>query len=146
MKQTVYYFSLLVAFCISCDDIFVKDISVNEIIIICPRDNWEFKLEDDSTAIVFWWEYMNGADNYELQLVSPDFSNINKVLFDVVVDSTNKYSTVLPAGQYQWRIRAKNNSFSTDYITRTFLLLENDKPADNPQEEEEKEDQLENDL
>ena len=118
-------------FCISCDDIFIEDISNRELSIICPNDNWELELQDDSTTtadVVFWWEYLKGADYYDLQLVSPEFSNIDKLLFDVVVDSTNKYDVILPAGYYQWRIRARNSSFSTDYVIRSFSVMEKNQP------------------
>ena len=127
MKKIAFYFLPLLVFCISCEDIFVENISNREITVICPGDNWELELRDDSTMtaeVVFWWEYLKGADRYVLQLVSPDFSNINRLLFDVVVDSANKYSMALPAGQYQWRIRARNSSYSTGYVTRSFSLLE----------------------
>ena len=126
MRKIAFYFLPLLVFCISCEDIFVENISNREVTVICPGDNWELELQDDSTMtaeVVFWWEYLKGADHYVLQLVSPDFSNINRLLFDVVVDSANSYSMALPAGQYQWRIRAGNSSYFTDYVTRSFSVL-----------------------
>jgi len=124
MKQILFYLTLLLILCASCDDVFVKDISGKKILVLCPDNNWEIELQNDSTITVnFWWNYLDGADNYSLQLVSPDFLNINTLIFDMVVDS-NKYSIDLPAGQYQWRVRANNSSYSTNYTIKSFSIID----------------------
>lgn len=119
MKPNVCFYLLILCLSISCDDIFVTDISNKEIIINCPKDQFTTK---STTPIVFWWETLDGAETYDLQVVSSDFDNIIKLYLDVSIDST-RFNITLPAGDYQWRIRANNSSFSTQYIIRTISVV-----------------------
>jgi hypothetical protein len=99
----------------------VQDISNAEIVINCPKDEFSTKSENN---IFFWWEPLSGAESYNLQIVSPDFEDIMQLRLDVSIDSC-KYTINLPPGNYQWRIRAYNGSFSTSFITRTITINDN---------------------
>ena len=52
-----------------CDDIFEDDISTENISLYAPSDSIVTKI----ITHTFWWEEVEGADEYNLQIVTPDF-------------------------------------------------------------------------
>jgi hypothetical protein len=119
MKKLIYgCMALAFVFVYSCKkDFIVKDITSATISINSPANN----LVTTSNQVTFWWEPVDGAEKYKLQVVQPDFNSLTKILLDTSITST-KYTLTLQPGTYQWRIKATNNGGSTAYQTYTLKV------------------------
>ncbi|TKG88109.1 hypothetical protein EYV94_27635 [Puteibacter caeruleilacunae] len=96
----------------------VKDLSAEIVTLMAPA-------ADLSTAVktlTFWWEEVSGATKYRLQIVSPSFDNIERLIEDVEVTG-NKKTVTLTEGTYQWRVKAVNAESKTGYSVRTIEIL-----------------------
>jgi len=102
----------------SCSDIFETDLSGSSVEIIAPSDS----LSTDVQTQRFWWNYVPGALWYDLQVVSPDFSNVSSVRLDTTIDGSN-FQLFLQPGVYHWRVRALNGSSATDFNERSLTIL-----------------------
>lgn len=98
-------------------DFIVKDINNETVNIIAPADN----LNTPNNSVTFWWDELEGAEKYNLQIVKPSFSSVIQLITDTTVTS-NKFTKVLTPGIYQWRIKAINGGGSTAYTTRTLVI------------------------
>ena len=97
----------------SCEDIFETDLSNKNIILIAPGDS----LHTDFSSQTFYWEQVKGALTYRLQIVSPHFNAIQKLVLDTSITFL-KFSVNLSPGLYEWRVRAENGSSKTLYVYR----------------------------
>jgi hypothetical protein len=103
---------------VSCTkDFLVKDIKKQEVQVNAPADG----LKTPNNAITFWWEELDGAEKYNLQIVTPSFDAVAQLVTDTNVVLNKFYKTLTP-GTYQWRIKAYNNGGSTAYVTRTLTI------------------------
>lgn len=120
MKTFIKYFSVfcLVSILSSCTkDFIVKDIKNDTVSIIAPVDNYK----TPNNAIIFWWNELDGAEKYNLQIVKPNFDSIQQLLVDTNVTGA-KFNFTFTPGKYQWRIKAINAGGSTVYTTRTLTI------------------------
>ena len=101
----------------SCEDIFETDLAKEKVTVLAPTDNYRTNIMTQN----FWWEEVNGAAEYNLQIVSPSFSTVQKFVVDTNVND-NFFTYTLEPGQYQWRIKAVNASSSTSYVTYTLYI------------------------
>jgi hypothetical protein len=116
------YFKIFITlFCLAiiagCSVFFEKDIENKDMKLLSPADSLRTKI----STLTFWWESLDGASNYELQVVSPNFKAIEKLLLDTVL-TDNKFLYSLSPGKYQWRVRAYNGGYTTDYFYRTVQI------------------------
>ncbi|MCE3229884.1 MAG: hypothetical protein K0S32_4435 [Bacteroidetes bacterium] len=103
----------IIAMMYSCrKDFIVEDIDNKTITVNAPANN----LVTDINSITFWWELLEGAEKYNIQIVKPGFSAIAQLVADTNV-ATNKFTMTLQPGTYQWRIKAFNAGHSTGYQT-----------------------------
>lgn len=110
----------------ACGFIIEKDLKTKSLNILSPSEN-------DTIAqnyITFWWEDVEGATSYNLQIVKPSFTNITELILDTNV-SDNKFFVNLPNGNYQWRIKAQNNNTSTQYYVRSLTVVSADSLSTN---------------
>ena len=108
----------IILFFTSCDGIFEKDLSTEQVNIILPQTNYQ------STAnnVSFKWNELKGVDNFRLQIVSVSFSNITEFTIDTLINNTT-FDVNLSPGNYEWRIRGENNSSNTEYsLPRTIEI------------------------
>lgn len=121
MRKPVYKFLAIIflaGLMIACTkDFVVKNIKKSHVNIIAPADG----MSTPNNTVIFWWDELDGAEEYELQIVSPDFSAVQQLVVDTVL-SGNKFTHTFVPGSYQWRIRATNAGGSTDYTTRSFVI------------------------
>jgi hypothetical protein len=103
---------------IRCELILEDDISGGQLTVLAPNDQDTL----NAGAIVFWWEELNGASNYEFQLVDPSFEEIEAVLVDTLLVK-NRIVFELDSGSYQWRLRALNGSYKTSFEMRSLYIL-----------------------
>lgn len=93
-------------------DFIVEDIKDKTLTINAPANN----LVTTSNKVTFWWEKLDGAEKYNIQIVKPDFAAITSIIADTNV-TVNKVEFTLQPGLYQWRIKAINAGGSTAYQT-----------------------------
>lgn len=111
-------FSIAIAFYVtSCRDIVSTNLSRKSITILAPGNN----LVSQSYTQQFWWQEIEGADQYNLQIVKPSFTAGQQLIVDTTI-SGNKYTHTLQPGAYQWRVRAQNNTSNTDYVTYNLTI------------------------
>ncbi len=124
-KISSKYIWLLITIPISllfgCSVFMEEDISDDLVTLIAPADN-------DSTEIVtltFWWNKNNDATSYRLQIVSPDFASATSVVLDTLVVE-DKYDVTLFPGDFEWRVRAENGAYQTDWTTAKLTIIATD--------------------
>ena len=105
----------------SCGLIIEKDLTTKNINIISPAEN-------DTIAqnyITFWWDEVEGATSYNLQIVKPSFNSVTELILDSNI-TDNKFFINLSNGNYQWRIKAQNNNTSTAFFVRNLTIVSAD--------------------
>ena len=115
MKKLSLVFLLL--FIVSCEAVFVEDISADTIQILAPTANSQVS----SGNITFNWQLLDEAEMYEIQIASPNFQNASQIFLDSVVIQ-NSIGKSLDAGEYQWRVKAMNSEYETEYSTVSFTV------------------------
>ena len=140
MKKKNIFFAVSLIFTviifIGCKTFFLPEIKNSYVQINSPIDGFN----TSSDVVSFWWEELDGAEKYNLQIVSPNFDTIQRLYLDSMI-VVNKFDVSLPAGNYQWRIRAENYDQASNWVTRNLTITLNDtlgsktivikKPSDN---------------
>ena len=81
----------LVGLFMACTKDFIqKDIKNDIVNIIAPVDN----MNTPNNTITFWWDELEGAEKYNLQIVKPSFDSITQLIVDTNV-IINKFVKVL---------------------------------------------------
>lgn len=81
------------------------------------------RAETTTYNVQFFWEPLEHARHYRLQVASPTFSRAVLFYADTTLDKTN-FSITLAPGKYHWRVKALNGSSETRYTTRSFIIHE----------------------
>ena len=117
MKKTVIFLLFFLGL-MACDDIFeVTDISNNTVELLAPSDNVTL----DTSALLFSWTALEDAESYHLQVAVPTFNDATQIIVDTLTSTLN-YSTTLDNNTYQWRVRAENSGYQTNYTTQNFTV------------------------
>ena len=116
MKKIAWTCSLVILF-IGCEAIFVEDISNRNVQILAPTENAVLSTGD----ITFRWQLLEDADSYQLQVAKPNFNNATQIMLDSVTD-TNIITQELAVGAYEWRVKAINSDYETEY-TKVFFTV-----------------------
>ena len=106
MKK-LYAYILLVLLLAACEEALETVLTGKKVILLAPVNN----LNTTDTLHTFYWENLNGAVLYQLQVVSPKFDSITRLIMDTTI-GRNTFSIDLDTGTYQWRVKALN--FSTE--------------------------------
>ncbi len=93
-----------------CKDVIETDITHKKITVIAPLNNAKSTIYKQ----LFWWNEVDGATQYSIQIVSPSYDSLVSIVLDTIVKADRFYATLAP-GKYQWRIRAENGVYNTDY-------------------------------
>ncbi|MFA6924757.1 MAG: hypothetical protein WC223_10960 [Bacteroidales bacterium] len=119
MRKLIVY--LAIAFVaisfISCEDIIEPNLAKKSITLIAPSNN----TSTSNTGQTFMWEKVKGAEQYNLQIATPTFAQVNKFVLDTNVTGT-KCNYNLTPGAYQWRVKAFNNNSNTEYVTYSIII------------------------
>jgi len=119
MKNIISYI-IVICFLLSCDDILnVEDISNESVQLLAPTN--EATLNNGN--LTFTWNPIEGAETYHLQIAQPTFDEALQIVRDTLIDNTN-FKDSLGLNTYQWRVRAENTSYSTQYTTNTLTIEE----------------------
>ncbi|WP_299223900.1 hypothetical protein [uncultured Psychroserpens sp.] len=120
MLKKVIPLLLLIAIAYNCKDIIeVEDISEARIIILAPSNNSTIQM----STINFAWQPLVYGDNYQLQIATPDFENPIQIVEDTIISIPN-FTKTLPENSYQWRVKAVNFAFETQYTTQNLTIEE----------------------
>lgn len=129
MRKLFLPFVLLLLL-INCGEVLEENISNKRINILAPADSALLA----SDTVTFWWNHIDGATDYEFHLVSPSFSNVNRVWVDTITKE-NLLTFVLAEGSYEWEIRALNTGYVSDYFYCSFMIGSSTATADHISEE-----------
>ncbi len=91
----------------ACDDILEEDITNDNVQIISPLEG---TLVEGNT-VQFLWKEVSGADKYRIQITKRE----KGLEVDSLINAANFVYNLGP-GDYQWRIKAENFAYQTDYI------------------------------
>ncbi|TDQ11564.1 fibronectin type III domain-containing protein [Pedobacter metabolipauper] len=108
----LFLFSLL-----GCSEFIEPNIEKREVVLLAPAN----ASESNQYSQTFWWEEVEDALQYRLQVVAPNFVNTSRLILDTVI-KTNKFNYTLDPGNYEWRIRAENGSSQSPYKTASFVI------------------------
>ena len=112
---------LLVSIMVSCSEILIeKDISDKTVVLVSPTNNAQFF----STGITFTWDELENATKYTLQIAKPNFDVPLQIVIDTTVTNTS-FTQQFPIGNYEWRVRAANASYSTGFTSRLISIVSN---------------------
>jgi len=100
----------LIATLISCKDIIEPSISKKNIQAEAPVDQYQ----STSYTVNFWWNEVEDALTYHLQVVTPTFVSPGSLVLDTIIKK-NTFAFNLSPGNYQWRVMAENGSSQTAY-------------------------------
>lgn len=91
-------------------DFIEEDLSKSAVTLISPVNN----LNTVSLTQIFWWDEVEGATGYEIQVISPSIASPAILVLDsnTVV---NQYTLTLSPGSYEWQVRAYNGSSTTPF-------------------------------
>jgi hypothetical protein len=117
MKPYLFVYHLLILIAgislfSSCSDIIEPSISKSNVQTEAPSNQYL----STSYTINFWWDGVNNALSYHLQVVTPNFASPGSLLLDTIVKK-NTFSFTLSPGNYQWRVMAENGSSQTPFST-----------------------------
>lgn len=114
--KLILYCSLFCLFLSGCEDIFLKDISGEQVVVISPVTNTFFEGE----KVLFAWDRMEGAEKYHIEVASPSFDE-DSPLYDTITDTT-RIELSLSEGMYQWSIYGYNYGYKSKKIIRSFEI------------------------
>ena len=92
----------------SCTLINEDDLSDTGVTILMPGIG---RVYEQGTQ-TFWWVPLEGALNYHILIVKPDFDLPESIIADTSI-TANKFSIFLSQGEYEWCLQASNNYSSS---------------------------------
>lgn len=114
-----FLLTFLISLIVSCKEIIEADISDRKIVLNSPGDRSQSK----DYTMNFWWDEVEDALTYRLQVVTPDFDRPASLILDTIVKSP-RFTTSLSPGEYTWRVRAENGHSQTPYsASKSFTVL-----------------------
>lgn len=93
------------------------DISDESVTVLAPSDGAVLS----NNEVSFNWEVITYAESYTIQVADPDFTDAEQILLDSVI-TVNSFTKTLATGTYQWRVKAQNSTYQTEYSTQSFTI------------------------
>lgn len=115
--RNILLLSLVSVILFACDDFIEKNIDNKAVILNSPANN----LTTIQLTHTFWWDLLEGAESYNMQIVEGSFSSVTALLLDSNI-TTNKFDYTLYPGVFQWRVKGINNGSETYYTTFTLTI------------------------
>jgi len=95
----------------------VEDISNETVSVLAPTNNTVL----DDTSVNFSWESLDFSETYQLQIALPNFDTAEVIVEDTLI-STTSFTKILEPDEYQWRVRALNSAYQTQYTTQNLTI------------------------
>lgn len=95
----------------------VEDISEYPVQVLAPTDGAQVP----AGTVNFSWSQVDEADSYLIQIATPNFENASQIVLDSLV-TQNSVMTNLEANSYQWRVKALNSEYETEFSTVSFTV------------------------
>ncbi|MCD4711429.1 MAG: hypothetical protein K8R52_11340 [Bacteroidales bacterium] len=108
-----------VLFSSGCSIIFEEDLSEEIVYVNMPIDG---TVSQDQSQL-FWWEMVDGAIGYNLQIVEGTFSDPLFLVMDTNATGDKFLFDLLP-GEYEWRINGWNNYSETGYFYNLLTITD----------------------
>jgi hypothetical protein len=119
-RSLIYLPLVCLSLLVACKSIIEEDLTEKKIIVNSPSSGASTTYNQ-----LFWWEKVEGAITYQLQVATPRFDSLQQLKLDTIV-KTNKITFTLPSGKYEWRVRAVNGSYETPYNGSFFTITNAD--------------------
>lgn len=119
---------LLLLLLTGCKEFFEPSIEKRNVVLLAPVNG----TESVQYAQSFWWEQVEDALKYRLQVVSPTFAGTARLVLDTLI-TADKFNFTLDPGNYEWRVRAENGSSQTPYTTSAFVIYASSIKQQQPQ-------------
>jgi uncharacterized protein YegP (UPF0339 family) len=119
-KSLLLAFIFLLGMLTACKDFLEPSLENRSVILVAPSEG----AESNKYQVGFWWEPVQDALYYRVQVATPDFSSTVSLVQDTLIEGKNRFEMTLEPGNYQWRIRAENGSSSTKYVSAKFIIHE----------------------
>ena len=110
----------MVIFIASCSDFLEEDISDDPVQLITPLNGFT-SIEN---SINFVWEEIEGATDYQIQIVTPSFDSIVSFVARTYLGEQIQFDTSLLIGKYEWKIIASNSGYETESTVYNFEIME----------------------
>ncbi|MGM9475201.1 hypothetical protein ACS5PU_02180 [Pedobacter sp. GSP4] len=107
----------LMTLVMGCSEFIEPSISDRGIEVLAPAN----RLESNSYQQTFWWNPVADALYYRLQVVSPHFDSVARLVLDTLINK-DKFTYTLDPGKYEWRVRAENGSSTGMYANRMLTI------------------------
>lgn len=123
MRPIKRYYGLLIIAVVmlfsACSEFIEPSINGSKVYLEAPGNNYQ----SASYTMNFWWDKVDNALSYRLQIVSPRFDSVGYLVIDTLIKKNTFVLTMNP-GKYQWRVRAENGSSQSPYSeSRSFDVL-----------------------
>lgn len=103
----------------ACEEAVESPLTDKKVILLSPAN----KVISPDTLQLFYWENLDNATQYQLQIVSPGFDSIVRLTVDTVI-GRNQFQQELRRDNYQWRVKALNNSTESAYSDAWNLTIQ----------------------
>lgn len=117
MMKGRLFFMLFAFILYSCKEFIEVSLEDKKVVLLAPGQS----SESGTYAQTFWWEPVDDALSYRLQIVKPGFNNIVAMIVDTLVKG-NRFNMTLDPGKYEWRVRAENGSSKSLYSLSSFII------------------------
>jgi hypothetical protein len=114
-------FVILFLLPVGCNEFFLEDIEEKKVDIIAPSDGTVTEIVTNT----FSWAEVDGASQYRLQIVTPSFDKAEALVTDTTIEET-MYEETLYAGEFEYRVRAENSGYKTDWSVAGFTIISSD--------------------
>lgn len=116
--KALFTFTIALAILLTgCKEFIEPSIEKRNVVLLAPANGAESSLYSQT----FWWEPVEDALKYRLQVVSPNFDQTVRLILDTLI-KTNKFNYTLDPGSYEWRVSAENGSSQTRYFKSSFFI------------------------
>jgi hypothetical protein len=105
-----YVILLMIFFGGACEEALEISLIGKKPTLLAPVNN----LNTIDTLQTFYWQKLDGATKYQLQIVSPKFDSIVRLINDTMI-LQNTFTKDMDTGTYQWRVKAINNGSESGF-------------------------------
>ncbi len=122
MKRLLAVFLIFSSCITACSEFIEYPLEKKNVNLLAPMDS----LSTHDNEVSFYWEQHEDAEKYRLQVATPNFESIQKIVIDTVTTLDHLNLTIQP-GQYSWRVRPENLGSTGLFTQHQFTILPTDK-------------------